>query len=329
MTMKLSQPFVRLPYRFDVERLQHELSQFNQTAWMEHPNRLNGNSAIPLISLNGGDNDEFSGHMQVTPHLQRCDYVQQVMAGFGEVLARSRFMRLSPGSEVSEHVDFNYHWYNHVRIHIPITTTPDVTFFCGPDQVHMQAGECWIFDSWKRHKVVNPSNQERIHLVIDTAGSSRFWKIVRQMEQFGSARPNPDINSKISLLAFDPKSSATFKTERFNVAPVMSPGELEAIANELIGLFSDFEQNDPEIVREYVQLLEGLSKDWRECWHLYGYSEEGLPHYKSLLNNTFKQLRPNPRAIITKTNQIGINPIIVQRIIRAALNTDQLDRFKH
>jgi len=80
-----------------------------------------------------------------------------------------RLMRLNAGCEVSPHVDFNYHWYSRVRIHIPIVTNPQVIFYCGDQQIHMQAGECWIFDSWRRHKVINSSDQDRVHLVIDTA----------------------------------------------------------------------------------------------------------------------------------------------------------------
>jgi len=173
--MKLDQPFVRLPFRFDVDRLIGELSQFEEKQWMAHPNRMQGNAAIPLVSQNGEDNDEFMGQMLATPHLQRCHYMQQVMTSFGEVMARSRLMRLGGGCEVSEHVDFNYHWYSRVRIHIPITTNPQVLFYCGDKKINMQAGECWIFDSWRRHKVVNASSDNRVHLVIDTAGSSRFW----------------------------------------------------------------------------------------------------------------------------------------------------------
>ena len=107
--MKLAQPFVRLPYQFDILRLQQELSQFVDADWMEHPSKLAGNLAIPLVSLNGQRNNDFAGSMQTTAELHRCDYVQQVMASFDEVLARSRLMRLNAGAEVSEHVDFNYH----------------------------------------------------------------------------------------------------------------------------------------------------------------------------------------------------------------------------
>lgn len=316
--MELAKPFIKLPFLFDAERLKHEVNQFDTNTWMAHPNRINGNSAIPLISQGGGDNDDFSGRMQTTPHLARCEYTRQVMASFGEVLARSRLMRLAAQSEVTAHVDFNYHWYNRVRIHVPVITNPDVIFYCGDDEVHMQAGECWIFDSWRRHNVVNRSDLDRVHLVIDTAGSSRFWSMVDR------AASNSD---QAALLSYEAGTEKEIQTEQFNVAPVMAPGELEAIARELMADIAANPHNDPQITEEYRILLRNLAKDWREVWHQYGHAQAGHNHYQALLNRTVKSLRPNPRVLVTNSNSVGINPIIMQRILRAALNADQLPLF--
>ena len=325
--MELPHPFIRLPFSFDANRLKQELAIFEESTWMEHPNQISGNSAIPLISLNGEDNNDFSGQMQTTPHLARCDYVQQVMASFGEVLARSRFMKLAAGEEVSEHVDFNYHWYNRVRIHIPITTYPDVRFYCGDQQVHMRAGECWIFDSWRQHKVINNSPFDRTHLVIDIAGSSLFWNLVEKMQLFASDFRSTHFNSHINVIPFIKDQVNELRIEKYNVAPIMAPGELEAIANELIKDVAANPDNKLAMVQEYRQLLRSLAKDWRQIWLQYGYEEAGIEHYRKVLNKTVKQLRPNPRVLVTNSNNVGINPIIMQRILRAALHVDQLERI--
>ena len=319
--MELSRPFIRLPYQFDAHRIAQELAQFDDSAWMAHPNRISGNSAIPLVSHLGEDNDDFSGRMLATRHLKRCKYMQQAVASFGEVLARSRLMRLAARSEVSPHVDFNYHWYNRVRIHIPVITNEQVVFYCGDEQVHMRAGECWIFDSWRNHNVINSSDQDRVHLVVDTAGSSRFWRTVRAME----ALTNHSVDAK--LIEYQPGKSVQLKTERFNIAPVMAPGELEAIAKELIVDFSHNPDNDKEIVVHYTALLTDLAKDWRELFLQFGIQREGFKHYQVLLQKTLAQLHPQPRALVTASNNVGVNPIIVQRILRAALFLEQRDSF--
>ena len=325
--MQLDQEFVRLPFQFDTERLQLELGQFQNSEWMEHPSKLVGNLAIPLISLHGADNNEFAGRMRITPHLKRCEYMQQAMASFGEVLARSRLMRLNAGAEVVEHVDFNYHWYSRVRIHIPIITNPDVVFYCGQESIHMQAGECWIFDSWRRHNVINRSTEDRVHLVVDAAGSSRFWNMVQTMQGFGFDSSDPNLASQIVDQPYIPGRENNIRTERFNVTPVMAPGEMEAMARELIADFSRHAGNDPAIVSQYSRLLLDLAKDWRELWHLYGHTRDGWQYYKNLLDQTMKKLRPEPKILLTASNQIGVNPIIVQRILRAALNVEVVDDF--
>jgi hypothetical protein len=325
--MKLAQPFVRLPYQFDALQLASEIIELSDDAWMEHPSKLVGNLAIPLISLNGQRNNDFDGPMAATPELLSCDYMQQVMGSFGEVLARSRLMRLDAGAQVSEHVDFNYHWYSRVRIHIPIVTNPQVIFHCGDQAIHMRAGECWIFDSWRRHKVINASDKDRVHLVIDTSGSSRFWQTVREMESFGIQDNTAQLQDKIISFPYKPGQQTSIKTERYNIAPVMAPGEFEAIANELVYDIESNSNNDSQLSTKYKNLLINLAKDWRENWHLHGYEEAGWLKYRELLGRAASQLDPNPRALINGSNQVGLNPIIMQRLIHAALNVEQMGAY--
>src|SRR3546814_15753035 len=63
-----------------------------------------------------------------------------------------------------------------MRVHVPVVTTPAVRFHCGESDINMGAGECWIFDTWRRHDVVNTGDVDRIHLVMDTAGGTELWK---------------------------------------------------------------------------------------------------------------------------------------------------------
>ena len=75
------------------------------------------------------------------------------MQELGGVWGRSRLMGLGPGAVVPIHVDIHYYWRTHVRIHIPVVTNPGVRFFCGGQNVHMAAGEAWVFDSFQTHEV--------------------------------------------------------------------------------------------------------------------------------------------------------------------------------
>lgn len=325
--MRLSRPFIRLPYAFDAERLAAEVEALPDSAWMPHPSGMRGNSAVALVSRDGGDNDDFDGRMLVTPHLERCPYVKQAMAAFGEVLARSRLMRLAPGSEVSSHVDFNYHWYTRVRIHVPVVTESEVIFHCGDARLHMQAGECWIFDSWRRHRVVNGGREDRVHLVIDIAGSSRFWATVRDMERLDESGDVAGFDDVLRHVGYAPQSNVRIETEQHNTAPVMAPGELDALVADLVRDFAAHPHNDPALVERYRILLVDFSKDWREAWSRHGYRRSGWRDYGKLIEQVRAQLHPEPRALVTASNQVGVNPIIVQRILRPALATDRLAQF--
>jgi len=325
--VEIAKPFIQLPYAFDASRLAAEVNALDDSAWMQHPSRMSGNSAVALLSRDGGDNDDFDGAMSETPHLKRCPYVMQVMAGFGEVLGRSRLMKLAAGSEVSLHVDFNYHWYTRVRIHIPVITNPGVTFFCADEQIHMQAGESWIFNSWRRHRVVNGGDEDRVHLVIDTAGSSRFWNTVNRMAALDRDTDKNEIDRLVTDVPYREDDSPGIRAEKYNIAPVMSPGELDALVSELIADFENASGNDPARVAHYRSFLNDFARDWRELWLLYGYQKEGWPHYAALLEKVSGQLHPDRTALITSSNKIGVNPVIVQRILRSALATDHFDRF--
>ena len=313
--MRLTRPFIRLPFRFDAQRLEEEMQSLGNSRWMRHPSRMRGNSAIPLISSGGGDNDSFEGEKKPTPHLERCPYMQQVMASFGEVLSRSRLMKLDAGAEVSSHVDFNYHWFSRVRIHIPITTSPEVIFHCGREKLHMGAGECWIFDSWRRHRVLNAGAHDRVHLVIDLSGSSRFWGMVREAESTG----HEALAAATRLVAFEPGKAVALRLERFTSLPVMAPGECTALVEDLIADFSQNPANDPALVRAYSELLRDFAHDWRELWVLHGQEPEGIGRYRELIEATRGRLHPNRRALTTASNGIGVNAVFSQRVLNAAL----------
>ena len=319
--MRLSKPFIRLPFRFDAERLGQEVLQFPRDRWMAHPSGLRGNSAIALVSCGGGDNDSFDGEKRATPHLMRCPYVRQAMAGFGEVLSRSRLMRLEAGCEVSLHVDFNYHWFSRVRIHIPILTNPQVIFHCGAERLHMAAGECWIFDSWRRHKVVNGGDAYRVHLVIDTCGSSRFWEMVDAVEN----SPSASDSVAARFVPYQPGVDPPLLLERYSAAPVMAPGECDALVEDLIADFEANSENDSTLARAYARLLRGFARDWRSLWLLHGDEPAARPRYRSLIAQTRRRLHPDRRALTTSSNDVGVNAVFAQRVLNAALSPRPAD----
>lgn len=315
--MKLDSEFYRLPLRFDTERLKLEATSFAESDWIPHPMDYRGNTSIPLISVNGGRNDNFAGPMAVTPELGKCPYIKQVIASFDEVFGRSRLMRLEPGSEVPVHSDINYHWYSRVRIHIPIVTFPEVIFYCGNRHVHMKEGETWIFNSWEMHKVINGSDRNRIHLVIDTSGSSRFWDLVSKSDQ-----PHREIffnDVEPAYLPFDASAKTVIKTEKFNAPVVMTPGELDALCIELINDVSGYNRNSTDDVRLLNRSLNAFRQDWRAIWAQHGPTEEGWNMYETCLMTVSKEISTID-SLIMQSNKGNALQVLKSRILSNSLN---------
>ena len=321
--MKLNTEFIRLPYKFDIEKLTEEIEAFDSTEWLPHVQAYAGNSSIPLISVNGEANDDFNGPMKVTQQLQRSPYIRQVLASFGEVFGRSRLMGLGGKCRVPEHRDVNYHWYNRVRIHIPVITNPNVIFYCGDTHVHMAAGETWIFDSWKKHRVENNSDQSRVHLVIDTAGSTKFWEDVAASEWRGATQVRKPASISDRYIPFDKDGDAEILTENYNAPLVMHPGEVDALTIDIIHDMRACSSNPGPPLHAFERTMHEFRLEWRRLWSLYGPSEKGWVHYESLIRNV--QL---PRAhLMLASNQGSAAHTFGARVLMAALSVSLAEQY--
>jgi hypothetical protein len=107
----------------------------------------------------------------------------------------------------------------------------------------------------------------------------------------------------------------------------MAPGEMSAIVAELLDDCRANPANDPHLLNYYHDVLFDLVHDWRRQWSLYGLTPEGIAGYQGLLQRTRSALKENPRALVTQSNSVGINPIILQRILGAALQPRRAAEF--
>jgi Sulfotransferase family/Aspartyl/Asparaginyl beta-hydroxylase len=310
--MRLQQPFYRLNLRFDAARLAAEAAALPDSAWVSHPNDIAGNSSVRLLSVDGGENDGVDGPMAMTPHLRRSPYLRQILASFGVVWSRSRLMRLAPGASVPEHADINYHWFTRVRLHIPVVTRPDVRFYCGDESVHMAAGEAWLFDNWRLHRVENPTAYERIHLVADTSGSSSFWQFVARSQSPDAADRN---------YPFDAQRDATPLAETAQLAPVMTPAEVDLLIMdmraEIVGQ-TDSPENPLRLAR-YLALLENFCKDWRQLYLLLGPAKSGWPEFAKIRDSVRDASKELSTGLVIRTNRVPVHVVFEGRVLRPML----------
>ncbi|MEJ1960216.1 MAG: sulfotransferase [Gammaproteobacteria bacterium] len=266
-----------------------------------------------LISAGGGENDDVNGVMLPTPHLQASPYLRQVLASFGVVWSRSRLLRLAPGADVPEHADINYHWYNRVRLHIPVVTRSEVRFYCGDQSVHMRAGEAWLFDNWRLHRVENPTADERIHLVADTSGSSSFWQFVADADSGALATRE---------LSYDQAGDRSPLTERTMLAPVMTPAEVDLLVLDLRAeLVPQVDTPDLRMrSARYQGMLDSLCRDWRQLYALHGAAREGWAEFAKLRDSVRNASRTLAEGLVMRTNRIEAHRVLEGRVLRPMLS---------
>lgn len=80
---------------------------------------------------------------------------------------RIRLAKLKAGGKIPPHVDAASYFKLMHRLHIPLTTNPDVWFFIRGEGWRLLPGEIWEINNVVEHSVVNDGDTDRIHLVVD------------------------------------------------------------------------------------------------------------------------------------------------------------------
>lgn len=87
---------------------------------------------------------------------------------FGDgYFVRCILVKLIPFGEIYPHSDEGVGLHLCHRTHIAIQTNPLVNFYVNDEQKHLGEGEIWEIDNTQMHAVVNDSDYDRIHFIID------------------------------------------------------------------------------------------------------------------------------------------------------------------
>lgn len=313
--MQLPVPFMKFPFRFDVERMRAEVEALPKEHWREHLEGFAGNSALTLITTGGTDNDDVEPPMMPTQDLLNSPYLQQVLATFRTLHGRARLMRLAPNAGVPPHVDKKYYWRQRARVHIPITTHPDIKFHCGGDVVHMAPGEAWTFDNWRTHEVVNQTPTWRVHLAFDTIGSATFWN---------AARPPRDVQQP-QFIPFNPAApTSVLAYESHAGDAVMPPGEVDFEVSRLVADVRANPANDPAAVQRFMSLMGSLRREWLQLWLGRGTGPEALPLFEQLLMQMTQQCKTHiPDSVRLASNNMSV-VIVLAADFQAMLKTPRI-----
>ncbi len=306
MTMHLDHPLLRLPRQYAAERIAEEVLALPASAWLPHPGKLAGNDAVPLITPGGRISNGFAGAMGPTEHLRACPYIMEIMADLGAIWGRSRLMGLAPGADVPEHVDVGYYWRTHLRIHIPIITSPDVRFTCAGETVHMAPGECWVFDSFEMHSVHNGGTGKRIHLVLDTVGGEGLWDLVKQAGSAGGASPRrvEPGETAVGAIAY----------EQINAPVIMSGWEVRCHVDYLLPQAPAGAQRDAVSAR-----LDRFVNGWMAAWAQFGTDAAGVPTYRRLLDGIRQDLSGLRADRLLLPNRVPLDRALSELIFQVAV----------
>lgn len=173
---------LKLPFQFDVEKLEKELATLLETKWIPHFNKngYNGNwNSIALYAKDGDENNIFAMPneeiiLKETPLLKNSKYLKEVIQHFNCPLLSVRLLKLGVGAYIKPHRDYKLGYEdNNFRLHIPIVTNPNIEFILDGVRLNMMPGECWYTNVNYVHSVSNKGSADRIHLVID--GERNDW----------------------------------------------------------------------------------------------------------------------------------------------------------
>ncbi|MGY3267064.1 aspartyl/asparaginyl beta-hydroxylase domain-containing protein [Lysobacter sp. HA35] len=312
--MKLHAPFIQLPLRFDAEALAREVDALGEDAWMPHPQGFAGNSMLPLVAVDGNPHDEsFTGVMRPTPALQRSPYLRRVFASLGATVGRSRLMRLSGHAEVTRHADQFYYWAERVRVHVPIVTQPTVRFECGGAAINMAAGECWIFDTWRQHRVLNDAVESRVHLVVDTVGGGAFWDFVARGRRHDERRADW---SPTLIAPGEGDADVEFACEARNLPTVMSPWEMTS----LFGLLFSHAVPHPAW-RAVHELTARFAREWQGLWFEFGDEPVGRERFRDALRRYVDAVTPISQSLALD-NELAWHGAMLSTIAQVAVRPD-------
>jgi hypothetical protein len=277
--MKLETEFYKLPVTFDPDRVYAEISQIEPFRWIPQgsPRYL----SLPLVSHHGLDSSHPSPPTWPTSTLARCPYLRQVLAFFRAPLTDVRVRRAEAGAGGgSTHYDGHYASFSRYRLHLPLVTDPRILFRCNGRQVHMDRGEVWLFDRLSLYGISNPTGEARVHISIETGGSSALWNLFERSSRPFDARRT--VEAPPERIEHQTKWDASVLTENTPGAAILSPCQVEVFLDDLLQRLRESTVRDPRGRDEVVRAIHRFVHDWRTLWALGGFDEEAWPRYRAL-----------------------------------------------
>ena len=177
---------LKLPLTFAVEDLQRDLQRLSPDDWTPHFNTQYYDGDWSGVALRAPADahvalypDPTAERYVDTESLARCPAVSAALSQFECETESVRFLRLGAGATIREHRDYKLSVDDGIaRVHIPVKTSPHVSFYLNGKIVEMKEGEAWYLNFNLYHSVKNRGTEDRVHLVIDCIVNDWFRSLL-------------------------------------------------------------------------------------------------------------------------------------------------------
>ena len=164
---------------YDVSLIKNKLFEIDEKEWLVHTlrqNQFNAHKETQTIELMWDisslpSNERGKIHpnfynFKIDSMLIDLKSMYEEKYGKGEFI-RVLLVKLKKHSSIYPHEDYGTSLQTCVRTHIAVLTNPLVTFIVGGEEKYMKEGEIWEINNAVTHSVENPSDEDRIHFIID------------------------------------------------------------------------------------------------------------------------------------------------------------------
>lgn len=164
---------------FNIEHIRDEvLSYYNewlldtsrQDAYMTHENTFMYQlcELDYMWSMKNQTARKKKNELKLKPAINELDKIYKSLeSDLGGRVVRCEIINMNPRSRVRDHKDRSDVLYLSRRFHIPLKTNPLCFFTVNNQTVNMLEGNLYEINNTKWHNVVNMSDENRIHLIID------------------------------------------------------------------------------------------------------------------------------------------------------------------
>jgi hypothetical protein len=120
------------------------------------------------------ENILLNNNLIITEHNKNCEILnliqndlQYLMKHYDGKILKIMLSNLLKNKTISEHIDAEYLLINSHRLHLPIITNADIIFRIEEYSYNMEYGIWYEFDNTRFHGVINGSDIDRVHLMVD------------------------------------------------------------------------------------------------------------------------------------------------------------------